>query len=165
VFIIALGLGGYAAYDEFYKPSEIVPTGGTTNVENKLPSAPDPVTTSSVVPVSDKLAETPAKSPHKKTFTPIANPTKKPVKKHRPVIHSGKYHLRQTETYAILKNAYFYSTPDTSKRTDVYLTPGDADLTLKEERGAFQYAVFIDQDGKPIKGWLLKKDFKPETDY
>ena len=98
-------------------------------------------------------------------ITPIANTTKKPVKKTKPVIHNSKYHLRQSETYAILKDAYFYNAPDTSKRTDIYLTPGDADLTLKEERGDFQYAIFIDGDGKPVKGWLLKKDFKAETDY
>jgi len=65
----------------------------------------------------------------------------------------------------ILKDTYFYNAPDTSKRSDVYLTAGDASLTLREESGDFQYAIFIDADGKPIKGWLMKKDFKPETDY
>jgi len=92
-------------------------------------------------------------------------PIKGRLKKNTPVTRSGKYHLRQGDKYAILKNAYFYNAPDTSKRSDVYLTPGDATLTLREESGDFQYAIFIDADGKPIKGWLQKKDFKAETEY
>ncbi len=165
VFIVAVGLGGFAAYDKYYKPAKLLPTGTTTNVEKKLEAVTDPITDPPVAPVDDKPIKKITNSPNKKPITPAANTNKKPVKKTKPVIHHSKYHLRQSETYAILKDAYFYTAPDTNKRTDIYLTPGDATLTLKQESGDFQYAIFIDAEGKPIKGWLMKKDFKTETDY
>jgi len=165
VFIIALGLAGFAAYDKFYKPAKHLREDTITNPENKLQAATtDPATTAPVDPASDKLIKKHKKWPYKKSNTPVVN-AKRPAKKNTPVTGSGKYHRRQEETYAILKDTYFYNAPDTSKRSDVYLTAGDATLTLKEERGDFQYAIFIDADGKPIKGWLKKKDIKPETDY
>ncbi|MGN6603784.1 MAG: serine/threonine protein kinase [Ginsengibacter sp.] len=163
LFIVALGLGGFAAYDKIYKPGTGVRIVTTTNPETKLKPTTDPTTTPDVVPVSDKTIKKTTKLPRKKVNTPVAKATKKPVKKNSPVTH--KYHRRQSETYAILKNAYFYTAPDTGKRTGIYLTPGDADLTLKEEKGEFQYAIFIGADGKPVKGWLLKKDFQAETEY
>lgn len=165
VFIVALGLGGLAAYDKLYNHGKGVLSGTTINVEKKFQATTDPTTIPPVTRASDELIKKTTKSPRKKPNTPFINAGKKPSKKNRPVIHSGKYHLRKSETYAILKNTYFYDAPDTSKRSDNYLTPGDATLTLKEESGGFQYAIFIDEDGKPLKGWLLKKDFKAETEY
>jgi len=165
VFIVALGLGGFAAYDKFYDPAKDVTTGTITSVENKLPASTDPTITPPVTPVSDKSTKKYTKRPHKKSNTPIAIADKRTPKKPKPVIHSAKYHLRHSGTYAILKNTYFYNTPDTNTRSENYLTPGDATLTLRQESGDFQYAIFIDEDGKPVKGWLMKKDFKPETDY
>jgi serine/threonine protein kinase len=165
VFIVAIGLAGFAAYDKFYKPAKHVPAETITNVDNKLPAATtDPATTAPVGPASDNLIKKHKKWPYKKSNTTVVN-AKRPPKKNTPVTGSGKYHRRQEQTYAILKDTYFYNAPDTSKRSDVYLTAGDATLTLKEEKGDFQYAIFIDADGKPIKGWLLKKDIKSETDY
>lgn len=165
VFIVALGLGGFAAYDKLYNTGKHVPAGTTINVEKKLQAITDPVTTPPVNTASDKRIKNTANRPLKKSDTPIAHAAKKTHKKTTPATHSGKYRRRQSETYAILKNTYFYNAPDTSKRSDIYLTAGDATLTLKEESGEFQYAIFIDEDGKPLKGWLLKKDFKAETEY
>src|SRR5690242_7168436 len=163
LFVVALGFGGYAAYDKIYKPDSGVPIITTTNPENKLKASTDPTTTPGVVPVSDKTIKTTTKRPHKKVNIPLANANRKPVKKNKPL--EEKYHHRESRTYAILKNAYFYESPDSSKKSTFYLTPGDANLTLKEERGDFQYAIFIGADGKPVKGWLLKKDFEAEGDY
>jgi eukaryotic-like serine/threonine-protein kinase len=165
LFIVALGLGGFTVYDKFYSPGKGAPPATMTNVENKLEATTDPTTTHPVTPVSEKLIKKHKNRPYKKLNTPVVNANKRPSGKDTPVTRSGKYHLRQGDTYAILKNAYFYNAPDTSKRSDVYLTPGDATLTLREESGDFQYAIFIDADGKPIKGWLQKKDFKAETEY
>lgn len=165
VFIVALGLGGFAAYDKLYNTGKRVPAGTTINVEKKLQAITDPVTTPPVNTASEKRIKNTANRPLKKSDTPIAHAAKKTHKKNTPVTHYSKYRRRQSETYAILKNTYFYNAPDTSKRSDIYLTAGDATLTLKEESGDFQYAIFIDQDGKPLKGWLLKKDFKAETEY
>jgi eukaryotic-like serine/threonine-protein kinase len=165
VFIVALGLGGFAAYDKYYKPGKHVVTATATNVEMKPEATTDATTDPPVAPASDKSIKKHKKRPYEKPNTAVANASKRPPKKATPAIHSGKYHRRQRDTYAILKNAYFYNAPDTSKRSDIYLTPGDATLTLREESGDFQYAIFIDADGKPIKGWLLKKDFKVEPEY
>lgn len=163
VLIVALGLGGFAAYDTLYKPGKLIPTGTTTNAEKKFEATTDPTTDPPVAPASNKPIKKTTERPHKKSNMPIANANKKPAKESTGVTH--KYHRRQSEIYAILKDAFFYNEPDTSKRSDTYLTPGDATLTLKEESGDFQYAIFIDEDGKPVKGWLMKKDFKVETEY
>jgi len=165
VLIVALGLFCFAAYDKLYKPHNLLLKGTTTNVEKNLELATNPITTPPVAPAIDKSIKKAAKKQRKKSYTPVFNANKRPSKKTTPATHFGKYPLRQSETYAILKNTYFYNAPDTNKRSDVYLTPGDATLTLKEENGGFQYAIFIDSDGKPIKGWLIKKDFKVESDY
>ncbi|RNI34055.1 serine/threonine protein kinase [Hanamia caeni] len=164
VFIVALGLGGYAAYDKLLKPGNNVPPPTITNVDNnKLEANRDPATTPAVTPASDKTIKEHRRTPPKKPDKPVAHTSHKPAKKNTPV--TNKYYRRHSGTYAILKDTYFYDAPDTNKRSDVYLTAGDATLTLKEENGDFQYAIFIDADGKPIKGWLMKKDFKPETKY
>ncbi|HET7117459.1 MAG TPA: serine/threonine-protein kinase [Hanamia sp.] len=163
VFIVALGLGGYTAYDKLYKPGKLIPTGTTTNAEKKLEATTDPNTDAPVAPANNKPIKKITKRPRNKSNMPIANVNKKLAKKSTGVTH--KYHHHQSELYAILKDAFFYNEPDTSKRSDTYLTPGDATLTLKEESGDFQYAIFIDEDGKPVKGWLMKKDFKVETEY
>ena len=164
VFIVALGLGGYAAYDKLLKPGNNVPPPTITNVNNnKSPANREPATTPPVIPGSDKTIKEHKKSPPKKSDKPGDNRSNKLAKKNTPVIN--KYHRRNSATYEILKDTYFYNAPDTSKRSDIYLTAGDAALTLGEESGDFQYAIFIDADGKPVEGWLMKKDFKPETDY
>ena len=67
--------------------------------------------------------------------------------------------------YTILQDAYFYDAPDKNKRGEIYLTAGDATLTLLDENGDFRYVIYSDDNGKPIKGWLLKKDFKTASDY
>ena len=159
VFIVALGLVCFAAYDKLYKPHNLLSKDTSTNVEKNLEATTDPITTPTVAPANDKSIKKTAKKPHKNSNSPFTITNKRSQKTNQPVTHTGKYHLRQSETYAILKNTYFYNAPDTNKRSDVYLTPGDAILTLKEESGDFQYAIFIDSDGKPIKGWLMKKDF------
>ncbi|HZW70929.1 MAG TPA: hypothetical protein VFF57_08625, partial [Hanamia sp.] len=164
VFIVALGLGGYAAYDKLLKPGEHVPPATITNVDNdKLQTNRDPATTPPVIPGSDKTIKEHKKSPPKESDKPVVHTNNKLAKKNTPV--TNKYYRRHSGTYAILKDTYFYDAPDTNKRSEVYLTAGDATLTLKEESGDFQYAIFIDADGKPIKGWLMKKDFKPEKKY
>ena len=161
---MALGLGGYAAYDKLLKPGSNVPPAITTNVDHdKLQENSNPATTPPAIPASEKTIKEHKKTPPKKWDKPVAHTNHQPAKKNTP--GTNKYYRRHSGTYAILKDAYFYDAPDTNKRSDVYLTAGDATLTLKEESGDFQYAIFIGADGKPIKGWLRKKDFKQETEY
>lgn len=163
MLIIALGLAGFAAYDTFYNPGKNIPVNNTAAQEdNKLPGTADSTST-----VTDKPIKKARGKLKKNTNTPIVAASHKPAEKLVPVSDStsGKYHLRSGDKYTILNTAYFYDAPDKYRRSAIYLTPGDATLTLSGETDDFRYAVFTDDKGRAIKGWLLKKDFKPATDY
>ena len=164
VFIVALGLGGFAAYDKLYKPEKQAAVSTSSEFTKNLPEQPvDSV--ASTEPVKKPLKKPVIKLP-KKVDVPLVTNSQEPQKevKNRPTTKQ-RYRRRNSNTYTILRNSYFYDAPDTSKKGDVYLTPGDALLTLKQENANFQYAIFKDDDGSIIKGWLLKKDFKPATGY
>jgi eukaryotic-like serine/threonine-protein kinase len=161
VFIIALGLAGFAAYDRLYnKPVKNIPPETAGQVDKKLPVTPDSTTAEADKPVKKIKGKV-----KKNVNTLVLAGSHKPRKK--PWVDSAyrRRHFHSGNTYTITHTAYFYDAPDLSKRSEVYLTPGDATLTLSQVSGDFQYAVFIDDSGKPIKGWLLKKDFGPASDY
>ncbi len=162
VFIVALGLAGFAAYDKFFTPPENIPATTAVQKDKKLPDAPDSTTTAINTPVKKIKGK-----PTKKTNTPLVTTNHKPAKKlmPAPAVKSGKDDFRPGNEYTILRNAWFYDAPDKTKRGDIYLTAGDATLTLLDETGEFRYAIFTDDTGKTIKGWLLKKDFKTASDY
>ena len=162
MFIIAFGLAGFAAYDKFYNSGKHVPTPTDAQKDNQLPGTTDSTTLTADKPevrVNDK--------PKLKTHTPVITASHKPRKKWTPNsnLKPARHNLRPDNEYTILHTAYFYDAPDKNKRSDIYLTPGDATLTLTEESGEFRYAIFTDDNGKAIKGWLLKKDFKTASDY
>lgn len=160
VFIIALGLAGFAAYDRFYQPVKNIPEQTAEQVDKREPITPDSTATE-----TDKLTKKVKGKVKKATNTANLVPGHKPRKKVGPDSAFRKHHVHSGNKYTITHTAYFYDAPDLSKRSEVYLTPGDATLTLSQESGDFRYAVFIDDSGKPIKGWLLKKDFEPASDY
>jgi serine/threonine-protein kinase len=163
VFVAALGLAGFAAYDKFYHPPKKTPADTVADNNEKLPGLPDStaIVTKNTIKVKPKTKKNPN--------TPIVSASHKPRKKVIPVpvpdSTSGKYHLRSGDRYTILNTAYFYEAPDKNKKTPIYLTTGDAILTLSDETDDFRYAVFIDSHGRAVKGWLLKTDFKPASDY
>ncbi len=161
MFIIAFGLAGFAAYDKFYNSGKHVPTPIDAQKDEQLPGTPDSTTLTADKPVvrgNDK--------PKQKTHTPVITAGHKPRKKWAPNsnLKPARHNLRSDNEYTILHTAYFYDAPDKNKRSDIYLTPGDATLTLTDESGEFRYAIFTDDNGKAIKGWLLKKDFKTASD-
>ena len=162
VFTIALGLAGFAAYDKLYRPAKSIPADTALKEEKKLP-----VTVDSSNIVSNKIIKKAKDKPIKTTNTPTLAASRKPVRKPAPARDStsAKGDFRSGNEYTIVRDAYFYNAPDKNKRSEVYLTAGDATLTLLDETGEFQYAIFTADDGKPIKGWLLKKDIKPASDY
>ncbi len=162
VLIIALGLAGYAAYDRFYLPVKRIPADTVLQSNNEEPKMEDSSTIITDKPIkkvrgkikkNSNMLPVPASHKPRRILAPGADST------------SEKHHFRSGNKYTILHTTYFYDSPDKSQRSEVYLTPGDATLTLTDEFGDFRYAVFIDEDGKKIKGWLLKKDFEPASDY
>lgn len=162
MLIIAFGLVGFAAYDKFYNSHKYVPTPIDVQNDKQLPG-----TTDSSALIADKPITKATDKPKQKIHAPFLTASHKPRKKLMPVSNSvsHKHSLSPDNEYTILRTAYFYDAPDKNKRSDVYLTPGDATLTLTDESGEFRYAIFTDDNGKAIKGWLLKKDFKTASDY
>ena len=161
IFVIALGLAGFAAYDKLYRPAKNIQKDTVVHSEQQLPGTVDstPIVTNKIIKKG--------KDKPKTTNTPTLAASHKPVRKPAPVKDStsGKGDFRSGNEYTIVHDAYFYEGPDKSKRSEIYLTAGDATLTLLDETGEFQYAIFTDDTGKAVKGWLLKKDIKPATDY
>jgi serine/threonine protein kinase len=161
MLIIALGLAGFAAYDKFNKPAKIIPKDTIAQPVDQLPSA------DSTAIAADNPAKKIKETIIQKKNTPLLTGGHKPRRKlapaKKPIVYKNR--LRPNNEYTIIRTAYFYDAPDKSKRSDIYLTPGDATLTLTDESGEFRYATFTDDNGKAIKGWLLKKDFKVASDY
>ena len=165
VFIAAIGLAGFAAYDTLHKPTKSIPADNAVQEDKKSPAIPDSTITTTTF--TNKPIKKLKGKPARKTTTPFGTTGYTPRKKLIPVRDSipGKDGIHRGNEYTILRNAYFYDAPDKSKRSDIYLTAGDATLTVLDETGDFRYAIFTGDDGKPIKGWLLKKDFKTASDY
>ncbi len=161
MFIIALGLAGFAAYDKFNKPHKNTSTDTIAQTEEKLPS----IDSSTIV--ADKPIKPVKEKPIRKKNSFFLNASHKTGRKLMPAADSLSARHKRTfnNQYTILRDAYFYDAPDKNKRSDIYLTAGDATLTLLDEKGDFRYAVYTDDNGKAIKGWLLKKDFKTASDY
>jgi eukaryotic-like serine/threonine-protein kinase len=162
VLIIALGLVGFAAYNTFYDQGKNIQTHTVAEPDKKLKDTVD-----STVTVSNKPIKKAKGKLKKNTSTPFLNASYKPRKKLAPILDSssGNHDLHPGNEYKILNTAYFYDAPDKNRRTAIYLTTGEATLTLLDETGDFRYAIFTDNNGKITRGWLLKKDFMPVSDY
>lgn len=162
VLIFALGLAGFAAYNRLYHPPKNIQIDNAVQSDQKLPATPDSTAIDTNKPIKKARGKL-----KKNTNMPFLAASHRPRRKLAPVSDStsGKHNLRPDNEYTILHTAYFYEAPDKNKRSDIYLTPGDATLTLTDESGEFRYAIFTDDKGKAIKGWLLKKDFIPASDY
>ncbi len=162
VFIVALGLAGFAAYDKFYTPHKSVPENPVVQEEKKVPNTVDSVTAA-----ANKTIKKAKDKPAKNAKAPVIAASYKPLRKllHASDSTSGKDDFQSGNEYTLVRDSYFYDAPDKNKRSEIYLTAGDATLTLLDKTGDFQYAIFTDDTGKAIKGWLLKKDIKPSRSY
>lgn len=72
--------------------------------------------------------------------------------------------VAKTKTrYTVVSNrAYFYYSPDTSTRREVYINNlVHAVLTPEKEKNAFIYVIYTNKRGENTKGWLSKNDLKP----
>jgi len=162
VFIIALGLAGFAAYNTFYNERQDIQTGAAVQTQKKLK---DPV--DSTYMLTNKTVRKAKAKPKKNITAPSLNTSNKPLKKLTPGSDSlsGKHDVRAGNEYTIMNTAYFYNAPDKNSRSNIYLTAGDAKLTLMDETNEFRYVIFTNDKGKTTKGWLLKKDFMAASDY
>ena len=162
VLIIALGLAGFAAYNTFYDQDKNIQTGTVVQPDKKLKEPAD----STVILTNKPIKKVKGKL-KKNISTPLQNAGNKPHKKWVPVADSSSrnHDFQSGDEYKILHTAYFYDAPDKNSRSDIYLTAGDATLTLLDETNDFRYVIFTNDKGKTTKGWLLKKDFTPVSDY
>lgn len=162
VLIVALGLAGFAAYNTFYDQGKNIQIRTVAEPDKKLKD-----TVVSTVTLNSKPIKKAKGKLKKNTGTPFLNASYKPRKKLAPVSDSlsGKHEPHPGNEYKIINTAYFYDAPDKNRRSAIYLTTGDAILTLLDETGDFRYAIFTNDKGKITKGWLLKKDFIPISDY
>ncbi|HET7118745.1 MAG TPA: N-6 DNA methylase, partial [Hanamia sp.] len=61
----------------------------------------------------------------------------------------------------VIPKAYFYSSPDSNSRRDLYINNlVHATLTPEKEQNGFVYVVYINSKGQSTRGWLNKKDLK-----
>jgi serine/threonine-protein kinase len=160
VMIIVIGLGGFAAYNALFdrgknmKPLTAVP------LDNKLKDTAD----------SSAIIAKPFKKIKGKTKKTINLSPANIANNNQQQTGAGGDSLtvkvqRKTGEYKIINNAYIYNAPNKTSKSDLYLTAGDATLTLLEEKNEFTHVVFINENGKKTKGWLLKKDFAPSNEY
>jgi eukaryotic-like serine/threonine-protein kinase len=162
VLIIALGVAGFAAYNTFFDQGKNIQTGTVVEPDKKLKD-----TTDSTVILTNKPIKKAKGKLKKNTGTPFLTASYRPRKKLAPdsALSSGNHDRRSGNVYTIINTAFFYNAPDKNSRSDIYLTAGDATLTLLDETNDFSYVIFTNDQGKTTKGWLLKKDFTPASDY
>ncbi|MFT3680544.1 MAG: serine/threonine-protein kinase [Ferruginibacter sp.] len=159
LLILALGMAGYAGYNNFYKPSAAAKT-------NKFTAAASAPTTN-----ADSLAATPVK-PNKK-FSPkiLKKKTADSNAKEYPKATAAAKDSLDGHTatsgneYEIRSIAYFYNQPDKYTRRNVFLTRGNATLLVLNEKNDFVFVSHRSADGKVTKGWLLKKDIVAVNEY
>lgn len=156
VMIIAIGLGGFAAYDALFDKDRNIKPLAAIPVDNKLKDTAD----------SSDITAKPLKKIKEKTKKAIKIlPANNQQQANSDVDSLTVKVQRKTGEYKIINNAYIYNAPNKTSKSDLYLTAGDATLTLLEEKNEFTHVVFINENGKKTKGWLLKKDFTPSNEY
>lgn len=63
--------------------------------------------------------------------------------------------------YLVISKAYFYTTPDSNSRRDVYINRFvNAILTPTDEKNGFVYVEYVNKRGETTKGWLNKKNLR-----
>ncbi len=160
VFTIALSLGGYNIYHAFIKPSRESPEEPTTQVNSKVNSSIDSSLISKTKALKKSKGRVRKASPpppiiNKQTGTPEKLPDNSAPELDTPV----------TIKYKVTTNAFFYAQPDKNSRNNFYVTAGgDAVLTALNEKDDFVYVEFVNSRGKPVKGWLSKKDLSPTAE-
>ena len=64
--------------------------------------------------------------------------------------------------YVVVNRAYFYSTPDSNSRRDIYINQySNTILTPTDQKNGFVYVVYVNKHGESTKGWINKKDLRP----
>jgi serine/threonine-protein kinase len=158
VMMMATGLAGYTAYVTFYHPvSNVQKVSPALQVENNAKFIAD-----TPVVFANKTDKNPNDKIENKINATAIKETIKPKRKMEFKVDStGGKKKHAIREYEIVNKAYFHSAPDTSSRTNLYLTAGDTELTTLDEKNNFIYVVFKSGEGETTKGWLSKKDIIP----
>lgn len=157
VLITAIGFGGFAAYNQFYKKNtetnpvrasiqpvsndSLLATGSRTNKKqksNKAKNSDSPLNKRSVLQNVKDSAD-PANLPQEKNMYPTAE-------------------------YDVIESTYLYKYPNPYSRTDAYITRGKIRLQVLTEKDGFVYVRLL-QSGGTKKGWLPKNIVKETNPY
>lgn len=157
LLIVALGFGGFAAYDKFVAPKKNTVT-NTVHPE----TSPTNLIEDSALLAASKLSKKIKGKPKVNNVVPAVNAVNKAPQKNSPDSLLSKRHASE---YNIVHDTYFYSAPNENSKTDIIVTEGEATITLLEEKNNFARVLFFNDNGKITKGWLMKKDFTPINDY
>ena len=164
VLLIALGLAGFTAYHTLHKPARGVEPATIVPEANKLNTDTDSAAVTAAKSTKKIKGKVKKNLDTASTNTAIKLPSK-PASGADSALHKPTPHLRSGNEYKIINTTYFYNRPDQNSRGNVYLTAGNATLSILDETNDFTYVLFTNTNGKTIKGWLWKKDFIPLNDY
>ena len=142
VSLAVLGIGFGAYWFSNIKKDRLVPEkqdSPTVSVINAAAPVTTPATTSYTKPDAVSKSNT-------KQITKIQATTKE----------------ASTRFAVVSDRAYFYRSPDTTTRREVYINNlVNAALTPKREKNGFIYVDYINKQGESTRGWLIKSDLRP----
>ncbi|MES2848975.1 MAG: serine/threonine-protein kinase [Bacteroidota bacterium] len=157
VLVIAIGVGCYAGYNHFYKRDT-----SQNIVQQTIPAVHN---TDSSITSGIKNFKKP-KNSKTKSNEPVAN--KKNVGQNRNdntgiKSISKEDSVPETE-YNIMESTYLYRYPNKYSRTDSYITKGNINLQVLNEKDDFVYVRLV-KNGVAAKGWLPKNSVRQVNDY
>ena len=168
VLAFAFSLAGYTGYHIFFKSGADIREKEQVNaisLEDKSAENPDSSLLYKTRPV--KKARTKGKKPllviptskegNEPEISDTAEPVKATVTPSKPLNNDVKYRVTRT--------AFFHDLPNEGSRRNAYLPPNSEIVTTVKEKDGFIYVIYINSQGKPTKGWLLKKNLTNVYDY
>ncbi|MBC7534589.1 MAG: serine/threonine protein kinase [Ferruginibacter sp.] len=168
VLAFTFSLAGYTGYHIFIKPRADNQENEQVNrisVDEKFADNPDSLLLSKTRPV--KKVRTKGKKPllgipiSKEGNEPGISDTVEPAK---PTITTPKPQTNDVK-YRVTRTAFFHDLPNEASRRNAYLPLNSEIVTTVKEKDGFIYVIYINNQGKPTKGWLLKKNLTPIYDY
>ncbi len=161
VFLIALGLGGFTTYNSFLRPVK------DNLSDTSVAQVQRPTTQADSSSITNHQPVQKAKNMYKKNIILPATNTKKeqPAQLNSDGENTVYENPPAGQEYKVIKNAFFYTTPDVHTRRNVYIIPGEEPVTALNEKNGFVFVSFVDSEGETTKGWVLKKDLSPISDY
>ena len=156
VLLIALGAGGFTAYNSFIRPHKENMKDSTMQIQasNKpLDSAATP----DYKPLKKAKAKFKKNIPLPLKNTDREQPGQSNADGEKAIVNNPA----PGKEYRVIRTAYLHVSPDAYTRSNTYIIPGDETITAINEKNDFIYVTFINTEGKTTKGWLMKKNLSP----